>query len=51
MFLSLAMVSPISAPPHTLVQTAAGMLFSSRTLAMIFDMAILERGVLGAPFL
>lgn len=49
--LSLAMASPTSAPPHTVVQMAGGRLLATRTLSTIFDIAIEVRGVVGAPFL
>ena len=50
-FLLLAMASPTSAPPHTVVQMAEGRLLATRTLVTIFEMAIEVSGVVGAPFL
>ena len=49
--LSLAIASPISAPPHTVLHTAPGKLLSDRTLFITLVTAIHERDVLGAAFL
>ena len=49
--LSLAMASPMSAPPLTVVQMAGGRLFAANTLCTILVTAMLARGVVGAPFL
>ena len=49
--LSFAMASPISTPPHTVVQTAGGRLLAARTCWTMREMAMEVRGVEGAPFL
>jgi hypothetical protein len=48
---SFAMASPISAPPHTQVKIAPGSPFLSKTSAMSRVVAMLIKGVDGAPFL
>lgn len=51
MRLSFAIAWPISAPPQKEVKIAPGKLFFSRTPATIFVIAIVIKGVVGAPFL
>lgn len=51
MCLSFAIAWPISAPPQNEVKIAAGKLFFSRTSATSLVVAIVIRGVVGAPFL
>lgn len=51
MRLSLAIASPISAPPHMAVKMAPGKLFFSKTSATSLVIAIVINGVVGAPFL
>lgn len=50
-FLSLAMASPISAPPLTMLQMAAGSELATSTSSTILVMATWISGVEGAPFL
>ena len=49
-FLSLAMASPMSAPPQTAVHTAGGIELVARTSCTILVTATETRGVEGAPF-
>lgn len=51
MRVSLAIASPISAPPHMAVKMAPGKLFFSKTSATSLVIAIVISGVVGAPFL
>lgn len=51
MRLSLAIASPISAPPQNEVKIAPGKLFFSKTPATSFVIAMVTKGVVGAPFL
>lgn len=47
---SLAIASPISAPPQNEVKIEPGKLFFSRILATNFVIAMVINGVVGAPF-
>lgn len=49
--LSFAIACPISAPPQKDVKIAPGKLFFSRTPATNFVIAMVIKGVVGAPFL
>lgn len=51
MRLSLAIAWPMSAPPQKAVNIAPGKLFLSKTSPTIFVIAIVIKGVVGAPFL
>ena len=51
MRLSFAIASPISAPPQNDVKIAPGKLFFSKTPATSFVIAMVIKGVVGAPFL
>lgn len=51
MRVSFAIASPISAPPQKEVKMAPGKLFFFRTSDTSFVIAIVIKGVVGAPFL